>query len=129
MKVILKTIPHNEQRYETSGDWWIDKKGTLQIRVSDCGNEDYENLIATHEYVEAQLCKKRGITAKQIDEWDKQYEKARAKYPQIFGETEPGEHAKAPYANEHLFASRLEHSLAMEYGVNWEEYDKRVNEL
>lgn len=130
MQIKIKVIPHEEQRYETVADWWFNKKGVLQIRVSkELENEDYIYLIAQHEIVEAMLCKKRGITEKQVSDWDKSFEKARAKFPDIFGDNEPGDHPKAPYHNEHLFASRLEQSLAMELGIDWSEYNKTVNEL
>jgi hypothetical protein len=129
MQIRVNVIPHNEQRYETLGDWWFDEEGTLQIRVSSMDNEDYENCIAIHEQIEAILCKKRGITEKQVSDWDKQFEEAREKYPDIFGDNEPGDHPKAPYNNEHMFASRVEHSIAQELGIDWAEYNRVVNEL
>lgn len=128
MQINILTIPHSEQRYPTSGDWWFDGD-TLEIRVSSLNNPDYELLIGIHELAEAKLCHKRGISEKDVTLFDGMYEKAREDYPDLIGDTEPGDHPKAPYVNEHLFASRLEHSLAMELGVNWEEFTKAVNEL
>ena len=37
----IKSIPHDQHRYETVGDYWDDGTGT-HIRVSEVGNEDYE---------------------------------------------------------------------------------------
>lgn len=129
MKILIETIPHKNQRYETVGDWWFDENGDLQIRVSRMENEDYEALIGIHETVEALLCQKRGILEKDVTAFDEMFEEAREKYPDIFGDTEPGDHPKAPYNKEHEFATRLEHSLSMELGVDWQEYNKTVNDL
>lgn len=129
MQIIIRTIPHTEQRYVTCGDWWFNEDGDLQIRVSDLSNQDMESLIASHELVEALLCKKRGIDEKDVTRFDERYELARKDYPEIMGETEPGDHPKAPYNKEHEFATRLEHSLSMELGVDWQEYNKKVNDL
>lgn len=139
MKIIIETIPHSKQRYDTVGDWEFFKESqplgddkeeiVLQVHVSDMGNTSYEALVGVHEVVEALLCQKRGITEKQVSEFDKTFEEARTQYPVIFGDNEPGDHPKAPYHNEHEFASRMEHSLSMELGVDWQEYNKAVNGL
>ena len=70
MNITIKTIQHNRQRYDTCGDWWFDKKGNLQVRVSDMNNWKYEYLVADHEVREALLCKDRGVTQKEVDEFD-----------------------------------------------------------
>lgn len=136
MQITIKVVPHNEQRYETVGDWWFDNQSNpvsgetvLEVRVSNLGNGDYESLIALHEVAEAILCLKRGIKEKDVTAFDETFEKARGEYPLIFGDSEPGDHPKAPYHNEHLFASRLEQSMAMELGVDWKGYNDTVNAL
>lgn len=135
MQIETKTIPHTEQRYNTCGDWWFTAEGDLKpedilhVRVSHLGNADMEALIGIHEVVEALLCKKRGIEEKDVSKFDELYEKARTEYPEILGESEPGDHPKAPYNKEHEFATRLEHSLSMELGVDWQEYNKKINDL
>ena len=53
MEIYFKTIPEEEQRYETTGDWWIDENGVLQIRCSDyITDEKRQFLIFIHEVVE-----------------------------------------------------------------------------
>lgn len=128
MKILIETIPHSEQRYDTVGDWKF-KGGDLFVKVSEMGNADYEALVGVHEVVEALICAKRGIEESAVTKFDKDFEKAREAYPELFGDTEPGDHPKAPYNKEHRFASQLEHSLSMELGVDWEGYNKTVNEL
>ena len=118
MNITIKTIQHNRQRYDTCGDWWFDKKGNLQIRISDMGNWKYEALVADHELQEVLLCKARGITQKQVDEFDLN-----------FKGVEPGASKKAPYYKEHKFANKVEYGLCKEFGIDWKKYDKRVLSL
>jgi hypothetical protein len=128
MNINIQTIPHKEQRYETPGDWWFDEKGNLEIRVSDMGNLEYEGLVALHELIEVQLCKKRGITTEQVDAFDKQYEADREKG--LHGEDdEPGDDPQAPYKKEHFFATNLECLMCGELGLDFKEYEKTVQAL
>lgn len=128
MNITIKTIPHEQQRYPTVGDWWEDEQGNLEIRVSDMGNPDYEALVALHEQVEFLQCKKRGITTAQVDAFDMQFEKDRA--AGLHGEDdEPGDDPQAPYRREHFFATNIEALVSGELDVNWQEYEKAVYAL
>src|SRR5664280_805781 len=111
MEISIKTIPHNQQRYETVGDYWWDENGNLQIRVSDMGNQDFEYLVAEHELKEAYLCKKRGIKEPDIMAFD-------IAHPDS---DEPGAEPDAPYYKEHMFASAIEMLIAEQLNVNWQE--------
>ena len=125
MKIQLKTIPHSSQRYETVGDWEIDKDGSIRISVSDMKNEDYAFLVGIHEAVEVWLCRKRGITQGSVDEFDILYEQNRPE-----GDlSEPGDSPWAPYQKEHQFATKIERQLAEELGINWDEYNSAVEGL
>lgn len=117
MSIFIKTIPHNEQRYNTTGDYET-KEGVTEIRVSDMGNEDQEFLIAMHELVESYLCKKTGITDAQIDEFDFS-----------FTGDFPGDDPAAPYHREHVVATEIEKRLADELGVEWETYNAKISAL
>lgn len=125
MNINIKTIPHNEQRYETVGDWWFDENGDLQIRVSDVGNPKYEFLVAYHELAEVMLCKDRGITTEEVDTFDKNFEANRPEG----NEDEPGDDPNAPYRKEHFFATSLERLVAAELNVDWNKYDETINKL
>lgn len=120
----IKTIPHNEHRYDTVGDYY-DKDGKKLFRISDMGNEDYEFLVSIHEQIEEYLTRKRGIKCEDIDKFDMYYENAR----QEGDITEPGNSPLAPYFKEHQFATSIEKQIADELGVDWEEYDKVVCSL
>jgi hypothetical protein len=120
-KISIETIPHDQQRYPTVGDWWFDADGTLKIKVSEMGNPDYEFLVGLHELVEVWLCKKRGITDEQVTAFDTQFEKDRE--AGLHGEDdEPGEDPAAPYKNEHLVAISVEAGVCAALGISWKEY-------
>jgi hypothetical protein len=124
MNIIIKTIPHKHQRYETVGDYF--KIGELDtILVSNMGNPDYEFLVAVHELVEMYLCQRRGISERSICSFDIKFEKNRKEG----NLDEPGDDPKAPYQNEHNFATAVERMVCAALGVKWKEYEKAVNKL
>ena len=122
MKINIEVIPHDKQRYETVGDYWVDEAGTQQVRISDMGNDNYAFLVAMHELTELYLCQKRGIKEPDIMAFDEAFEAAR----QPGNEDEPGDDPKAPYRKEHFTATTIERIIAAELGVDWGEYDKAV---
>lgn len=124
MRIIIETIPHKRQRYETCGDWYF-RKGVLHIKVSKMSDWRREMLVAVHELVEVLLCKDRGITTAEVDAFDKAFEKARAPG----NEDEPGDDPKALYRKEHFFATNIERLLSAELRVDWAKYDKEINGL
>ena len=123
MKIIIESIPHCEQRYETVGDWQVNGN-TINVRVSRM-QDDYDFLVGIHEAIEAYLCVKRGVTPELVDAFDTAFEEARADG----NEDEPGDDPNAPYRKEHFFATSVERLLAAELGVDWSEYDKAINAL
>jgi hypothetical protein len=125
MKIIIQAIPHNQQRYETVGDWHELNNKTLLINVSDTGNDDYSFLVGIHEAIEFWLCKKRGITDEEVTAFDKAFEEARPEN----NTDEPGNDPAAPYNKEHVFATKIERQLADELGIDWDEYDKAIYSL
>jgi hypothetical protein len=124
-KINIETIPHDQHRYETVGDYWIDENGVKQLRVSDMQNSDYEFLVALHELIEQKLCEKRGISEQAITEFDIVFEKTR----QDGDDSEPGDNQFAPYRKEHFFATNIERLMAAELGVDWKAYDDTVMNL
>lgn len=125
MNIAIKTIPHNDQQYETCGNWWFDGDGNIEIRVSDTGNWKYEVLVAVHEILEVCLCKDRGIDPRAVDAFDAQYEKERLEGKHADSD-EPGDDPAAPYQKEHRFATALEMLFAQQLGVDWLEYEKTI---
>ncbi len=125
MRIVIETIPHEQQRYQTVGDWVFDDEGNLTIRVSKLSNWRREALIAVHELVEVLLCKHDGVTQESVDIFDKQFEATRA--PDNFDE--PGDDPSAPYVKQHCVATGIERLLAAQLGVNWKEYEKELDRL
>jgi len=119
MKWMIHTIPHRQQRYDTCGDYVKRRDEVLEFRVSDLGDEKMEALIAIHEIVEQTLCKAKGISIDQIDAFDFTFN----------GSGEPGDHVDAPYRDQHRTATIIEKIIAGELGVNWDEYERRIDGL
>jgi hypothetical protein len=125
VNICLSTIPHKKQRYPTVGDWIVARGRLRHIFISDMDNEDYAFLVGIHELIEAWLCLKRGISQKDVDKFDMDFEQNRD-----FGdESEPGDSRKAPYFVEHQFATMVERMLATELGIDWDLYDHTVGAL
>ncbi len=122
LNINIKTIPDNEQRYDTVGDYWK-KDGVDEIKVSMMGNRQYEFLVAIHEMVEQFLCENAGITDEEITKFDIEYEEKRKNGD----DTEPGEDIYAPYHKQHMFAEKIEKMMAEECEIDWQDYCKYSN--
>ena len=119
MKITIETIPHDQQRYDTCGDWLWLADNHLQIYVSEIGDWGYEAVVGIHEAVEAILCRAAGVPGTLVDAFDKAYD----------GIDEPGDAVDAPYRRQHCFATAVERMLIAALGVNWAEYDAAVEKL
>ena len=113
LNTIMIVIPHKFQEWEDIGNYGWTEDGTLVIFISDTGNERFNHLLFIHEFVEATLCKKNGISIDAIDKWDVENE-AR------------GDDPKAPYYREHRMASKIERFAAITLGINWSEYERAL---
>ena len=127
LKLVVRVIPHEQQRYPTVGDWYY-SRGFLHICVSDMRNPHYHFLVAVHEWIEAVLCEKAGITEAAVTAFDLEFEERRAR-GEVEPFAEPGNDETAPYYNQHQLATQIEKILSVKLGVNWEEYDAAVNAL
>ena len=120
MRIIIDSIPHSEQRYDTIGDWVFGPEtGNLLIKVSSLDDWKKELLVGIHELIEAALCKDRGIREEDVTTWDKDHPEAE----------EPGHLVGAPYRQEHFFAEVIERQVAGELGVRWESYERACREV
>jgi hypothetical protein len=148
--VAVETISHDEQLYDTCGDYWletVDNEPTfLAVRVSDMGDWRFGFACAIHEQIEAALQVAKGKKDRST-EFDKLYEAAR---PQEFmvdpkawyelnatfgcdcritADSEPGEDKHAPYHDEHMFADGIERLVLRELGADWGDYCAAVEKL
>jgi hypothetical protein len=120
MKITIETIPYACMRYPTVGDYQEFDDGSIGILIAEMDDWKMQFLIAIHEMIEVILCKVRGITFESIDSWDLNY-----KGPC----DEPGNDPDCPYHSEHIFATGVEKTLAVQLGVDWEEYEKAIENL
>ena len=143
MQIIIKTIKHSKQAYNTPGDWRFENAEgksisqtealcrantddcVLRINVSRLGDWRYEMLIAMHELAETLMCMKNGVMVEDIDAFDKAFEKARKDGNQ----DEPGDDVSAPYVNEHCIATAVERLMCAQLGCAWNEYSDMCEDL
>jgi hypothetical protein len=128
-EVHIKIIPNDDHRYCTIGDWWLDKRGNLQIRVSKFEDERHSMLIAIHELFEAYAASKNHIPEPEVTKFDLWFdeEEKKGNIPKTLDE--PGFHPSCPYNREHQYATAIEMVLATLLGCNWWEYDEAVRKL
>jgi hypothetical protein len=123
MKIVVEFIPHQKQRYHTPGDYWIDKGGDLQIRISEMFPKWFSWLVLLHEMVEICLCMFSRVDFKKIDAFDMKFEKDRlaGKHAK---EEEPGDDPDAPYHIQHCFATAVERMACAAMFLSWKKYDE-----
>lgn len=122
MKVLIETVPHNEQRYDTVGDWWIDVEGNWHIRVSRSSDWRYEFLVAFHELIEMALCQKAGINQDDVTAFD-------LNHALEDRHGEPGDSPDAPYHEQHMMATDAESVMAERLEVDWDAYVEALGEV
>jgi hypothetical protein len=146
--VEVTTIPHNDQEYDTIGDYGI-HESDLGVLVSRMDDWRFGFACAIHEQIEAALQVANGKKDRST-EFDKLYERLRkghkpVEFPgecacqtlvRVFGcsceitaDSEPGEDRHAPYHDEHMFADGVERLLLRELGADWGDYCAAVERL
>ena len=119
MKFIsLQVLKPEVMRYETVGDWYEHKIAGPIITVADLDNDDQNFLILVHELIEWYLCKKTGVTEKEVDVYDKAH----------LEDDDPGLNQDAPYHKQHMIAFGIEVMLAGLLEINWNKYCVKVEE-
>jgi hypothetical protein len=126
VEFIISQVPHTKQRYETVGDWIPGKPA--EIRVSRMEDQRYVFLVALHEMIEYELCKKNGISDNEVVAFDVNFEAERRRNMHPI-EAEPGNDPRAPYRDEHDFATVIEMMVAQKLGVKWSAYEKALLSL
>lgn len=122
-QIVIKIVPHGEQRLNTNAGDYFYENDTLYIIVSDCGNEYMNRLIALHELIEEAITKKRGISEPEIQAFDQQWEKDKEAGLKD-NITECGFDPQSPYYKEHLFADAIERLFAQQLDIDWSDYEK-----
>ena len=119
--VIVHIIPHNLQRYDTAGDYWEQYKGDeWHFRISKMNHWTDEMLCLIHELTEKILCYKKGLTDKEIDDFDT------GPGAEL---SDPGMSPKAPYHKEHMAGMHVERYLCKKLGLSWKKHDSSYGRL
>ena len=107
-------IPRGLMRpqYQDGFDYWVDEKGTLQIRVAEFENPDFALYWAIHEILEAWRCAKSGIPLEAIEKFD-------SLHPD---HEDPGSLKEAPYHKQHMQSMTIQHILCEQDGYSYDEY-------
>ena len=128
MNINLKIIPQDEHRFTTIGDWWVDEKGVLQMRISKMADWRYEVAVLFHELIEFFVCKHLGIETKECDEFDLFYETQYEK-GLIDRSKEAGFDKRCPYQKGHRWGARFERLIIWILGASWKKYLADCNRL
>lgn len=121
MLLNIKTIPVQDQRVTTLGDWWENADGSFEIRLTDMGNWRYEFLVLIHELTEWSICQHLGIATKDCDDFDFLFE-AEIKRGEQSPEDEAGFDHRCPYGKGHVWGDRMEKLFCFLLGVKWKAY-------
>jgi hypothetical protein len=119
MKIVISVIPHNEQRYNTVGDWQFALNGDLLINVSDLGNDYYNYLVARHEMDEAILCRRFHVDEEEVTKYD-------LANPDTAGNDTLSDNLDSPYFDYHNDALASEWQFGRLLGVDWADYTLAV---
>ena len=124
---VVESVELEAQRYFTLGDYFI-KDGVRYFRITKIGDDLMDDLVFLHEFVEELLTRHRNIPEEEIFKFDLWVENEieKGNYPD---DAEPGAHKLSPYKKEHLFAEKIERMVAKELKINWENYNKELNEI
>lgn len=118
MKIAIKTVKQSDQRYCTCDDW--KRNGdTMEILVSEMGDDEMNFLIAIHAMIEAFLCERDGVKEEDVTKFDMEN----------MDLDNPGDNPKAPYNKQHLIATLIECQLASYLGIPWKLYEERISEI
>ncbi len=110
----FRIIPRGCMRtqYDDGYDYWVDEKGTLQIRIAEFENPDFAIFWAIHELLEAWRCAKAGIPLEAIEKFDALHK----------DHEDPGSLPDAPYHKQHMQSLTIQHILCEQDGYNYDEY-------
>lgn len=128
MRILIETVPHKRNRNNQVGDYRYLEDGTLYVTVSDLGDDNMNWLIGIHEMIEERTSKNEGISEHEITEYDEKYEKKREN-GLVDINSENGFSSDCIYKKYHTIATGIEMILAAQLGVDWTEYEQKVNEL
>lgn len=121
--IVIKTIPVEEQRYNTAGDYW-ETETEIHFRISKQQDERSEVAILLHEVTEFFLTKQQGISEEEITAYDLDWEE-RFKRGDVKAD-EPGMENDCPYKDEHETSLMIEKIFCWAAGIDWKKHDEQL---
>lgn len=124
----IRVVPIKEMHFPISAQWFFEGDKVV-IQIVRLGDLDMERILILHEISEvlygAHLPNMDDETTDRIDnEWLELYNAG--KLPDC---DEPGFYYKSPYKIPHTYATGNEMTLCAFYGVDWLEYNKRMEDV
>ena len=128
MEITLKSVEPRKVRANQCGDWHWGADGSLLVSVRNDLSKNTQLLIALHEFIEAILCKKAGISDAQVTGFDIAFELEReaGKHKE---DDENGDDPRAPYHQEHINATAMEMFMCSMLGLTWKEHSKEIEKV
>lgn len=111
-------MPHNQQRYDTAGDYFTEYNYDCYTISKLPKGWRAELAVFVHEMVEYQLCKEARIKEEDITNFDIES-----------GHPDPGNLKDAPYYDQHKIATKIEKYIIKTLGLDWKEYDSDFEKL
>jgi hypothetical protein len=132
-EIRIKFIPHKEQRWGMTGEWWIsvDEAGVIEVRISFMGDLRCELLHAVHEVIEiaTSIMSREAMSDEITDAYDQGFFDRQERKELRLGDYEPGFGEGCPYGHGHHFGTGAEMNLCPWMKLNWIDYDARVEEV
>jgi hypothetical protein len=119
-RIVINTIPHKSQEYDTAGDY-KEMDNRWVVSISRLPDWRHEFLVLLHEMCEMALTKHHEVDWASIDDFD--MNGAGKDHP------DPGILTDAPYHTQHVLATQIEKKFAKYLGVEWVDYNDALDKL
>ncbi len=123
-KITIEFINSEEQLYPTCGNYF-ETENEYKFFITKQDDPKKNLLILFHEMVEYALCTDRGISEKEITDFDLEWNKKLESRDTTL-EDEPGNEKLAPYYKEHRFSENIERLMALALNIDWADYEKNL---
>ena len=127
MKLDIKIVPQEQQRFTTIGYWEDDGENVI-ITISQMSDWRFIIAVLFHELIELFWCRANSVTQAQCDEWDESYEKLYKSGEKDLTE-EPGDDPNCPYFDGHQWGGNLEWLVVKVLRASWKDYLKDCDRL
>lgn len=92
--------------------------------------QNYQSLMLLEQHVFQAMCNAHGIKKEDMDSFEHQFAAAKAIYPDIFAPDEvAGTNIRAPHFRAYMTTQRAKSFLALELGIDLEEYEKAKKDI